>query len=111
MKKAWMIVLVLMIVAAIALLWFLIKPLFEQNLQTIKYQGREYRLGSAQGLTKAQVKDQFNVEIVSSTNFYKGREIYISNIQTMIYPNIPTIIFLKQKNTDLFDVYSLQGGP
>lgn len=111
MKKVWIIGLILIIIGAIIALWFLTRPFSEQNLPTVKYQDREYRLGSSQGLTVVEVKDKYNSEIVSSGSFYKKREIFISSIQPMIYPYIPTIIFLKQKNSNLFDAYSLVGGP
>lgn len=117
MKKVWIIIAGLIIVlgAGVFLLW----KFWPVNYETIRY-GKgsykaSYRLSSGSdflGLTQKQVEEKFFHPIIFSGDKYGGREIWIGDFRGTKYENAgDTIIYLKQKNADLFDVYSLQGGP
>lgn len=107
MKKVWIVVLI--IVAAIVGLWFLIKPVYEQKIfDRISYRNREYNLGLSGPMSLNELKDNKFGDAAPTGVFYHGREIYDSAIGSQY---VPTVIFLKQKNSELFDIYSLIGGP
>lgn len=109
MKKFWIAVLILIIVAAVIGLWFLIKPMYEQKIfDRISYRNREYNLGGNGPMTLGELKVNKFGDAAPTGVFYHGREIYDSAIGSQY---VPTVIFLKQKNSDLFDIYSLVGGP
>lgn len=109
MKKVWIVVLVLIIVAAIVGLWLLIKPVYEQKIfDRISYRSRQYRLGLTPAMNAQELQVNKFGDVQPTGKFIHGREIYDSSIG---FQYVPTVIFLKQKNSELFDIYSLVGGP
>ncbi|MBM2820741.1 MAG: hypothetical protein HW405_501 [Candidatus Berkelbacteria bacterium] len=112
MKKVWIILLLGVIVGAGLVLWFLIKPIYNQKVfEVIRYGNGQYRLGLTPAMNLQELKQNNFGDVVSSGVFYHGREIYIKGGVEFPYGGGHAVIFLKQKDADLFDIYSLMGGP
>lgn len=108
-KLIIIVALIAVIAVAAVYLVILIKPIYEQRVfEIIKYKDRQYHLGS-NNMTLQELEAKNFGQAVSTGVFYHGREIYDSSPANWQYP--PTVIFLKEKDSDIFDTYSLSGGP
>lgn len=107
MKKVWIIVLVLIIVLGAGM--FLTWKYWPVDFERFEYQHRIYRLSLSPAMTEQELKENSLGEIVPSGVYIHGREIYIGTVQ--IPDAADTIIFLRRKDSALFDIYELLGGP
>lgn len=82
--------------------------MFGTNYDRISYRDRAYNLGGQGTMTVQELKENNFGEVAPTGIFYHSREIYDSAIGSQY---VPTVIFLKQKNTERLDIYALVGGP
>ena len=111
-KKLIIILLILVGVLIVTIIGVLVWRYYYSptSFEIIRYRDRQYRIGFSDKMTAEQIKTEFKVDPISSGIFHRGREIYISKgDNTSSY--VPTVIFLKDKNSDNFNEYALMGGP
>lgn len=108
MKKVWIILGIIVLAVGMFLAW----KCWPVNYETISYNHREYRLGTTPAMTAQELKENSFGDAVATGVSYYGREIYVGGDTSPKYAGAThTVIFLKQKNLDFFDIYGLVGGP